>query len=40
MPAEQDPALLELALSALSGLDPVDKRRIWASYAALNRPAA
>ncbi|MCJ2068387.1 hypothetical protein MKK75_06110 [Methylobacterium sp. J-030] len=38
--AEQDPALLPPALAALSGLDPLDKRRVWASYAALNRPAA
>ena len=38
--AEQDAALLPSALAALTALDPLDKRRVWASYAALNRPAA
>jgi hypothetical protein len=38
--AEQDDHLLPPALSALASLDPLDKRRVWASYAALNRPAA
>ena len=38
--AETDPAALEPALAALSGLEPLDERRVWASYAALNRPAA
>ncbi|MCJ2063254.1 hypothetical protein MKK63_11085 [Methylobacterium sp. J-088] len=38
--AERDPGLLPSALTALSGLDALDKRRIWASYLALNRTAA
>jgi hypothetical protein len=38
--AEQDLALLVPALAALSNLDPLDKRRVWASYATLNRPVA
>ena len=38
--AEQHAALLPPALSALAALDPLDKRRVWASYAALNRSAA
>lgn len=38
--AERDDALLEPALSALASLDSLDKRRVWASYAALNRPGA
>lgn len=38
--AERDDELLDLALSALASLDPLDKRRVWASYATLNRPAA
>ena len=38
--AERDDALLAPALSALASLDALDKRRVWASYAALNRPAA
>ena len=38
--AEHDTDLLEPALAALGRLDPLDKRRIWASYAALHRPAA
>ena len=38
--AEQDDDLLPPALSALANLDPLDKRRVLASYAALNRPAA
>ncbi|MCJ2101976.1 hypothetical protein [Methylobacterium sp. E-046] len=38
--AEQDTELLPQALSALTNLDPLDKRRVWASYAALNKPAA
>lgn len=38
--AEQDDDLLPPALSALASLDPLDKRRVWASYATLNRPAA
>ncbi|GJE14786.1 hypothetical protein [Methylobacterium longum] len=38
--AEQDDELLPPALSALASLDPLDKRRVWASYAALNRTAA
>lgn len=38
--AEQDAALLAPALAALSDLDPLDRRRVWASYATLNRPAA
>ncbi|MCJ2132691.1 hypothetical protein MKK69_01170 [Methylobacterium sp. J-026] len=37
--AEQDAGLLAPSLSALTALDPLDKRRVWASYAALNRPA-
>lgn len=37
--AEQDAALLPSAVSALSGLDALDKRRVWASYLALNRPS-
>lgn len=37
--AETDVALLEPALSALADLDQLDKRRVWASYATLNRPA-
>jgi hypothetical protein len=36
--AERDAALLVPALSALADLDALDKRRVWASYAALNRP--
>lgn len=38
--AERDHELLEPALSALAGLDTLDKRRVWASYLALNKPAA
>ncbi|MCJ2065818.1 hypothetical protein MKK63_24380 [Methylobacterium sp. J-088] len=38
--AEQDAGLLPSTLAALSDLDPLDKRRVWASYLALNRPAA
>ncbi|SDO59195.1 hypothetical protein SAMN05216360_1298 [Methylobacterium phyllostachyos] len=38
--AERDDALLPPALAALSSLDAIDKRRVWASYLALNRSAA
>lgn len=38
--AERDDALLPSALAALAGLDALDKRRVWASYLALNRTAA
>lgn len=38
--AEQDAELLPAALAALSGLDALDKRRIWSSYLSLNRSAA
>ncbi|MCJ2098443.1 hypothetical protein [Methylobacterium sp. E-046] len=37
--AERDDAALEPALSALADLDALDRRRVWASYAALNRLA-
>lgn len=38
--AERDPRALEPALVELDSLDPLDRRRILASFAALARPAA
>ena len=38
--AETDPAALEPARAALRALEPVDRRKILATYAALLRPAA
>ena len=37
--AESGRVALVYALAALNDLDPLDRRRVWASYAAINRPA-
>lgn len=37
--AERDPAALTDAARALNAMAPIDKRQVWASYAALSRSA-
>ena len=37
--AESGACNLEIIVAELNALAPIDRRRVWASYAAINRPA-